>query len=261
MVLFYCKTSQGSVIKSLIEVLKEIINDTNLYVTKDGLRILMTDSSQSCLVSMKLDSDNFDSFECNTEGMYLGINMLSCWKLLKSVSNNDTVTLAVNEDNEHELLVTVENLEKRSKTEYVLKLLDIDISQIQIPDVESKVVVTIPSVDLQRIMRDISNLSEYVSIEASQSSLMISCDGDFAKQCTTLGSAEHGLSFKYNGAPETISSSYNVRYINMFCKACVISPILELHMKPSYPLIIKFPLTLGVLQFALAPRMADYEED
>ena len=257
MVLFECKTIQGSVFKSVVEVLKEIINDTNIVVDSSGMRILTMDSAHSCLVTMKLDSDMFEVFECKEGPIHIGVNMLSLFKLLKSVSSNDTVGMKIDEDSPTELQIYVENIDKRSHTKYMLKLMDIDIESINIPDVKTEIIVTIPSVDLHRITRDISNLSDTVQISAKDNILQLSCEGDFASQVTRLGSAEHGLTFRTSGESEEIVAKYNVKYINTFCKASSVSPIMEILLKKNYPLIMKFPVSLGVIQFALAPKVED----
>lgn len=257
--MFRCKTIQGSVFRSVVEVLKEIIHDTNIHVDSTGMKILTMDSTHSCLVSLKLDAENFCEFECN--GSYhIGVNMLSLFKLLKSVSSNDTISISIDENSPNEMRISVENLDKRSYTKYDLKLLDIDIETITIPDVESEVLVTIPSVDLQRITRDVTNLSDTVTITSKDETLEFSCDGDFARQCTSIGSAEHGLTFKTNGPKKEIQASYNVKYISMFCKASSVSPIMEIHLKENYPLIMRFPISLGVIQFVLAPKAKDDDE-
>lgn len=248
---------QGSVFKSMVEVLKEIIHDTNVQVDASGMRILTMDSTHSCLVSLKLDAEAFDHFSCNGH-YHLGVNMTSLFKLLKSVSSNDTITMRVDEDSRNDLHIVVENVDKRSMTKYKLKLLDIDIETIEIPDVESDILVTLPSVDLQRITRDIANLSDTVTITADASSLQFACEGDFASQCTCLESAEHGLAFKTNESFDSaIDASYNVKYINMFCKASSVSPIMEIHIKAEYPLILRYPISLGTMQFVLAPKARD----
>ena len=258
--MFIAKTIQASVFKSIIEVLKEVISDTNITVDETGIKILMMDSSHSCLVSLRLDAETFDEYRCDDQ-YHLGVNMISFFKLLKSISSNDTITLSMDSVDIHELNIVVENIEKRSKTEYKLKLLDINVETIDIPDVESKTIVTMPSVDLQRISRDIANLSDVVKISAGDNTLQISCEGGFASQCTSLGAAEHGLTFRHNGEVETIESEYSVRFINLFCKASSVSPILEIHIRPNYPLIMKFPISLGTLTFALAPREENNSED
>jgi proliferating cell nuclear antigen len=165
--------------------------------------------------------------------------------------------MSIDDENSNELQICVENIDKRSFTKYRLKLLDIDVETITIPEVETEILVTIPSVDLQRITRDISNLSETVMITAKDETLEFACEGDFANQQTCLGSAEHGLTFKSNGPKKTIEASYNVKYINMFCKASSVSPIMEIHLKDKYPLIMRFPISLGVIQFVLAPKMEE----
>ena len=53
------KTIQASALKSAFEVLKDILNDVNIYFTPEGVRILTLDTARVALVDMFLESSNF----------------------------------------------------------------------------------------------------------------------------------------------------------------------------------------------------------
>ena len=57
---FELKTVQVSVIKGLIEALKEIITETNIEISPNGLRVSATDPSVTILVHMFLQAENFE---------------------------------------------------------------------------------------------------------------------------------------------------------------------------------------------------------
>ena len=58
------KTIQSSVIRILIEALKEILTDVNIRFDENGITIMEMDSSHTVLASLKLDKDKFDYFHC-----------------------------------------------------------------------------------------------------------------------------------------------------------------------------------------------------
>ena len=90
----HLKTIQASALKSVFEVLKDIINDVNVYFTRNGIHILTLDTARVTLVHMNLAAENFEEYECATD-VSAGLNMSNVYKLLKSVSSQDTLEITV----------------------------------------------------------------------------------------------------------------------------------------------------------------------
>ena len=77
--------------------------------------------------------------------------MTNLYKLIKTMSNNDTLTLFMEKNNENELGIKIMNEEKNSQTTYKLNLLDIDEPAIDIPPAEFDTELTFPSNDFQKL--------------------------------------------------------------------------------------------------------------
>ena len=60
-------TIQASAIKSTFEVLKDILNDVNVYFKPDGIYIVTLDTARTSLVDMHLSSDNFEEYICESD--------------------------------------------------------------------------------------------------------------------------------------------------------------------------------------------------
>ena len=75
-------TVQASAIKSTFEVLKDILNDVNIYFKKDGVYVVTLDTARTSLVDMYLSADNFEEYVCEDE-VVAGINVSNTFKLLK----------------------------------------------------------------------------------------------------------------------------------------------------------------------------------
>ena len=52
-------TIQASAIKSTFEVLKDILNDVNIFFRPQGMYVVTLDTARTSLVDMFLSSDNF----------------------------------------------------------------------------------------------------------------------------------------------------------------------------------------------------------
>ena len=249
--IFFAKTVQGPAIKTLVDVLKEIINDVNITLSPQGMKIKALDASKTALVHLFLKSENFEDYQCSEEQV-IGINMLAFNKLIKSVSNNDTLMLSIIKGSEHVLHIEIVNIEKKYNHKFELKLLDIDNEIINIPKIELNSVVTLPSAELQKLCRDMLNISQYVTITNRGGNLIMEVDGDYARQRTVLGDPESEES------EEVIEGTYSLKYLNLFTKATNLCNNVEIYMKSNYPIIIKYGVAnLGELRFCLAPRCDD----
>ena len=58
---------------------------------------------------------------------------LNLFKLLRTLTNNDALTLFIEEDNINQLGIRIENGEKNTLTTYYLNLIEVDETSYQIP--------------------------------------------------------------------------------------------------------------------------------
>jgi len=251
--IFEIKTIQSSIIKTLIEALKEILNDTVIEINKDCIKIVTMDNSHIILVHLKLSSDKFEHYSCNRH-ISIGINMLNLYKIIKTVNNNDILTLFVNENNLNHLGIKIENMEKNTKTTYFLNLLDLNNEQFDIPEVEFNSVITLPSNDFQKLIRDMNNIADYVEIKNVDNKFILSCSGDFCNQETVLSDTDLLIINKGN-KNDIIQGNFNLKYLVLFTKCTNLSNNVELFLRNDYPLIIKYNVaSLGEVKLCLSPQ-------
>jgi proliferating cell nuclear antigen len=247
------QTVQSNVIKILCDVLKETLNDINFIFDEHGIKVMAMDGSHVALIHLKLHASKFEYYKC-TERMQVGLNMSNLFKLIKTVTNLDTITFYITSDNRHEFCINIENADKNSKTTFKLKMLDIDETELRIPDIELQSVITMPSNDFQRMCRDMINISDLVIMTSGANTFTLSCEGDFASQETQIGEANHGLTFL--NCDEKISGKFSLRYLNLFTKSTNLSNTLDIYLKKDFPLMLKYNVSnLGEILFCLAPTM------
>lgn len=251
----FIRTVQASAIRTLSEALKEILTDINIYFNDTGMKIMSMDGSKTALVHLKLESDQFENFYCK-ELIIVGVNVLSLFKLLKTIGNTDIVTLYIEKNDAHKLGIRIENKEKSTVSNSKLKLLDLDEDLLTIPDVEFDSVITIPCPDFQKYCRDLSTIADIVDISSKGNVFTMHAEGDFAEQTITIGETSNGLVFCKNEAE--VSGKFSLKYLNLFCKSSGLCSNIELYLKEKYPLIIVFSCaSLGKLRYGLAPKTED----
>lgn len=247
------KTVQSNALRTLVEVLKDVLNDINICFDNTGMKIMAMDGGHVALIHMKLHAEKFEHYFCESK-INVGLSMTAWYKLMKTVNNSDTVSMFIDSDNNHELGITIENADKNSCTTFMLKLLDVDDDELNIPDVEINCVVTMPSNDFQRMCRDMLNIGDTVELISTNEGLLFKCNGDFARQETLIGETTHGLTFNKKDE-EVISGKFALKYINLFTKSTNLCNTIELYLKPDYPLILKYNVAnLGEIRFCLAPK-------
>jgi proliferating cell nuclear antigen len=261
----FIKTLQGTVVRILFETLKDIIFETTLLVSPNGIKATSMDSSKSSLVYLKLDASNFEEYHAARANIPLGISMQSMFKLIKTISNHDILTIFVRRDVPHELGLAIENAEKRSKTIYSLKLLDTSAQDINVPEFSYHSVVTLPSVNFQRLCRDMQNIASTVVLESHPTKIVLSCSGDFASQTTVLGDGEedeqdhatHDVRIQ-SDSTTVIRSMYSLKYLTLFGRSSALSNVVTLYIKEDHPLVMEFNAgSLGTLKFLLTPQLED----
>ena len=246
----YFKTVQASAFKSCFEVLKDILNDVNVYFTPEGINITTLDTARVALIRLKLSSENFEIYNCEKEEI-AGINISNTFKLLKPITNNDTLTVEIN-DKEY-INFKIENENKKSRTDFRLKLLDIDEDQIEIPDIKTEVTSLMPSIDFQRICRDMTNLASEIRICRDGKFIRFSCEGDFANQTTEIECVDDE---DFNSK---LSGLYSLKYLNLFTKATGMCATVQIMMEENMKfLMLQYNVAnLGEMTFYLATKLED----
>ncbi len=240
-------TVQSAAIRILVEALKEILTDANIEFTSEGMKVVKMDSSHTVLVHLKLNAENFEYYEC-VRPLTIGINMINFFKLIRTIGNDDTLTLFIEDDKMGVLGIRIENGDKNSVTNYKLHLMEIDEESISIPVARFESVITLPSIDFQKIVKDMSNLSDAIEIKSYGSKLIFSCTGDLAQQETIIGEAQFGISFteKSEGIVQGI---FSAKHLVSFTKCTNLCNSIEMYLKNDYPLIIKYTCaSLGSLK-------------
>ena len=230
--LAHFKTVQASAIKQMVEVLHSVLNDVNFCFSPEGVKVLTLDSSKTALVHVNLDADSFEEYSCE-KYVTAGMNMTNLYKLLKSITNNDVVTLDV--ISEERMDVKIENETKKSKTTFSMKLLELPEDVLESPSAQLDIVTTIPSIDFQRLCRDMSNLTREIQIEREGKTLTMSCEGDFANQSTTIECSED------NCGGKSVKDKYSLQFVVLFTKATALcSSVQVIQGETGMPILFKY---------------------
>jgi proliferating cell nuclear antigen len=250
------KTVQCAAIRNLFETLKDVLQDCNLVFDENGIKCLQMDNNNNVIVSVKLNAAGFEDYHCKHR-FVAGVNVGNLFRLIKSIGQSDTLVLRVDELHPNVMSFQIENFDKNMRSKFELNLLDIDEVELKIPDTSFDVVLTMPSLDLQRVCRDLSVLSETIEIVSAEKKLILRAEGDYARQSIEMGEKENGLFFA-NSTDEgraPITARYSLKYLNLFSKATVLCSTVDLYLKNNFPLILSYTVaSLGRVLFCIAMK-------
>lgn len=256
--IFIARTVQACIIKVLMDTLRELLMDTSLRITPEGISIIQLDNTSSCMISLRLEANRFEEFVCD-ESINIGVNLANFQKLLKTVNTNDTLTLFLEHGDRNRLGIRVENDDKRTRTESKLNLLDVDDSNLEIPPITFNSSIMLPSSYFQRIIRDMSALSDKVDIKSVGRQLILSCQGDFCSQETIMKDTDRIC--ENGGDPdaedEITQGVFSLRYLLLFTKCSSLSQSLSIFLRSDYPVILDYQMSLGSLKLCLSPQVGE----
>lgn len=242
------KTVQANAFRTLFEVLKDILNDVNFVFDETGVHLSTLDTSHVTFIDMFLSRDNFEVYSCN-ERLLIGLNMLNTFKVFKTITGNDVLTLSTKGQNPTTLDFRIENSQKKTASSFNMKLLDINDDTYDRPSLKMDVHTILASTVFQRIIREMSNLADVVTIRRFSNKIVFQCDGDYVKQETEIECPETDVD---------ISGSYSLKYINMFIKATGICSNIEIAHSSMGPISFKYSVAnLGDITFFLATLVDD----
>jgi proliferating cell nuclear antigen len=254
------KTVQISPFRTLMTALKDILLETNISFQPDGIRIINMDKSHTILVHLYLAASNFEFYECKKEKIIIGVNMFHLFKLINSIDNDDTLTIYI-ENNDYfdgivsHLALRFENGNiKQCKTQK-LKLIEPEQDELEVPDVKFSSIINLPSADFQKIIRDLSCISDKLEIKSVGNELIFKCQGQFASAEIHRAEADESMKFILKqDSSKVIQGEFSLKNLGYFIKCTNLCPQIEVYLENDLPLVVKYNVaSLGEIKLGLVP--------
>ena len=253
------KTVQISPFRTLMTALKDILLETNITFQPDGIRIINMDKSHTILVHLHLEASKFEHYFCKYPKIVVGVNMFHMFKLINSIENDDTLTFFIDEEHYSDGVVKFLGMKfengniMQCKTQY-LRLIEPDTEELDVPNVSFSSIINIPSSDFQKIIRDMSSLSDRLEIKCVSDELIFSLSGPFAK--VQIRRVECNGNMKYiqkQDSSKVIQGEFPLKYLSYFIKCTNLCNTIELMLENDLPLIVKYNVaSLGEIKLCLA---------
>jgi proliferating cell nuclear antigen len=253
------KTVQIAPFRTLMTALKDILLETNITFEPDGIRIINMDKSHTILAHLYLPSQNFEMYECKKEKIIIGVNMFHLFKLINTIDNDDTLTIYIENSDyidgivSHLALKFENGIIKQCKTQK-LRLIEPEPEELQYPDVKFSSIINLPSADFQKIIRDLSCISDKLEIKSVGNELIFKCSGQFASAeiHRTESDGSMGFILKQDSS-KVIQGEFSLKNLGYFIKCTNLCQQIEVYLENDLPLVVKYDVaSLGSVKLCLS---------
>lgn len=253
------KTVQIAPFRTLMTALKDILLETNITFDKDGMRIINMDKSHTILVHLHLEAQKFEFYECKKEKIIIGVNMFHLFKLINTIENDETLTIYIENSDYVDGIVSYLTLKyenggiKQCKTQK-LRLIEPDPEELHCPDVQFSSILNLPSSDFQKIVRDLSCISDKLEIKSVGGELIFICAGQFASAEIRRAESDGSMSFTLKqDTSKIIQGEFSLKNLGYFIKCTNLCQQIEMYLENDLPLVVKYNVaSLGEIKLALA---------
>jgi proliferating cell nuclear antigen len=252
------QTIQIAPFRTLMTALKDILLETNITFQPDGIRIINMDKSHTILAHLHLQAKNFEFFECKSDKIVIGVNMFHLFKLINTIDNDDTLTIYIeNSDYKegivHHLGLKFENGDIKQCKIQKLRLIEPDNEELEVPDVKFASILNLPSTDFQKIIRDLSIISDKLEIKSVGNELIFKCQGQFAKAEIRRSESGGNMEFVQKDNNKIIQGEFSLKNLSYFIKCTNLCSQIEMYLENDLPLVVKYNVaSLGEIKLCLA---------
>ena len=262
------QTIQIAPIRNLYSALKDLVPDVTMIIDKDGMKIINFDKNHTTLVAVKM---KFEKHECVPEKIVVCANSLHLFKLISNTSNDDLFSMYIEKEDYNEgsvshLGLQYDNGKISQCNNYKLRLFEPEEEELDVPEVSYSAIIHMPSAGFQKIIRDLTGLSDRLKIESVGDDLIFSCEGQFAKsrifrteqksESSILDDKMDAIRFRKKPDPSVVMcGEFPLKSLNNFIKCTPLSQNLEIYLENNLPLIVKYDIgsDMGDIKLCLSP--------
>ena len=142
---------------------------------------------------------------------------------------------------------------KQCKTQK-LRLIEPDPEELQYPDVTFSSIINLPSADFQKIVRDLSCISEKLEIKSVGNELIFKCSGQFASAEIHRAESDGSMGFILKqDSSKIIQGEFSLKNLGYFIKCTNLCQQIEMYLENDLPLVIKYNVaSLGSIKLCLS---------
>lgn len=232
--------------------LKNFTDSVVLTVSPERLYIQGMDTGHICIYELILQAEWFQKWEIDNTQSY-GISLPILNKILRICS--DKQTIIIHSDDDAELQIDFISDEKGTLNKYLkMSLMDIDMDQLQIPDMEYDIDIEMDSKKFKGLIDELSSFNETLNIDCDGEHVVFeSSSGEGSMKVIINTDDVESLAMVENSI---LNASYGIKFISQMCQFYKLASTCLIHVTEGIPIQIKYVIDGdSIMRFYLAPKI------
>lgn len=250
--MFLAKSAASTEWKAVAAAIKTLVEEATFEATNEGLSFRAMDPSHVALVDLMMPNSSFEKYEVDKPFKF-SVRVEDFVKLISRSDAKDSVEISSTE--EDAISVKFANGYKR---EFTIHLIESSSGAAPLPKLEFDTKVTFTKSILEKILGDISAVSDQVAIQATKDKLTFSGKSDIG--AASIGLEKNDADVLDMQVKMDSKATYSIDYLaNIIRTAGSASDTLVCNFSTKKPILLEFKLNdQGArIHFFLAPRVAD----
>ena len=232
-------------LKDSISIISELVNETRIKVSSEGIELIAMDPANVAMVVFKLFPSAFTEYQVE-KPVDIAINLTNFKQILRRANPTDVLTLEM-ADNKLKM-----QLKSSSTRTFYLPIIDIEEKEQKVPELKFPVSITTSSSVLNEAIGDADTVAESVNFMTEPGIFRLKAEGDL-NTATIEIKADDTTKIE---ATEKVSSKYSVEYLKKMIEGSKLADTVSIQFNKDYPLKLTYATVDKVmLSFILAPRV------
>ena len=256
--MFEAKFSSATLLKRILDSVKDLVTEANLLVTEDGIELQAMDTAHVALITFTILPEACSLYTCDEE-VTLGVNLTNFAKILKCAEPTDSVVLR-HQDGGATLSISFESSTGSKTSDFAMNLMDIESEYMNIPDVEYSCSIKMPSSEFAKIVQNMAAFGETATLSVKEA-LTLETVGDTGKVQMVV---KQDLTAKAESArteivcSKHVKANFALKYLTAFTKGSGLSDQVQIAMLQDVPIYVTYDMgDKGSVGYYLAPKMDD----
>ena len=232
-------------LKDSISIISELVNETRIKVSNDGIELIAMDPANVAMVVFKLFPSAFTEYSVE-KPVDVAVNLANLKQILRRANPTDMLTMELKEN---KLQIQMKSASTRT---FDLPIIDIEEKEQKVPELKFPISVQTSSMVLSEAVGDADTVAEAVSFLVEPGLFALNAEGDMNTAAIEIKADE---TTKIEAAGKT-RSKYSVEYLKKMIEASKLADSVTIQFNKDYPLKLTYAtVDKVVLTFILAPRV------
>lgn len=254
--MFEAKFSSATLLKRILDSVKDLVTEANLLVTEDGIELQAMDTAHVALVTFTILPEACSLYTCDEE-VTLGVNLTNFAKILKCAEPTDSIVLR-HQDGGATLGISFESQGGSKTSDFAMNLMDIESEYMNIPDTEYSCSIKMPSSEFAKIVHNMAAFGETASLSVNDV-VTLETVGDTGKVQMVI---KQDLTAKAETArteivcSKAVKANFALKYLTAFTKGSGLSDQVQIAMLQDVPIYVTYDMgDKGSVGYYLAPKL------